>query len=107
MKKPCNKCDHSLEYHGRFYRRYDQKCSDCESNKKYQEYLLRKRKYAKGDIIHDFADLEKYLEDNCFLYWRDKIYHHGWIESLQYHVIKNALQCGNMYKAIRLEKNAE
>lgn len=96
MRKPCTDCEYKIlkntycDYH-----KY------CDKYKKYEEYLESKRQYTEGKQIKNFGILEQCLERDSFVFMRHKIYHAGWIESLQYHTIDVALKKGYFYEAIK------
>lgn len=108
MNKPCNGCRHANHYtYGRkehwSQQPFNSICSECEQMKKYQDSLERRRKYYPGSIIYTFDGLEKSFEDTGFVYFHGKILHRGFIESLQYRVLKSSLAHGCVRTAVRKE----
>lgn len=57
------------------------------------------RKYTKGDVITTIEELDK----QEFIYFNNKIYHHGWWSSWQYRMVVRYLNNGWLYKAIKKE----
>lgn len=53
-------------------------------------------KYTKGDVITTLDE----LDEQEFIYYRDKVYHAGWWKSWQYRMVVNYLKKGYLYKAI-------
>jgi len=76
-------------------------CDDCandeEKLKKYYEGLEKRRKYAKGELIHSFDELLK----QKFVYVHGKIYHIGWVKSWQINMAENYLKRNEVYQAIK------
>lgn len=59
----------------------------------------RKPKYRRGDRITSLDE----LVNQEFVYWNDKITHHGWFGSWQLRMTKMAIERGIIYKAIKKE----
>lgn len=76
------------------------KClQDAEKLKTHFEKLEKKRKYKKGERITSLDELVK----QEFVYWNDKITHHGWFKSWQLRMTEDAIKRGIIYKAIKNE----
>lgn len=63
--------------------------------------MASKRKYQPGDVITSLDD----LEEQEFVYIRHKIYHRGWWQSLQFHLVKRDMDAGHIRKAERVAEN--
>lgn len=50
---------------------------------------MTKRKYCKGDLVVNIAELSNY---NSFLYIDGKVWHAGWWGSLQYSLLQNYIR---------------
>ena len=61
--------------------------------------MASKRKYSPGEVIVSLDELAA----QEFVYIRDKIYHRGWWQSLQFSFIKRSLDAGCIRKAERRE----
>ena len=75
-----------------------QVCPQCERKAAKME---SKRKYKPGKQIKSFDE----LATQKFVYIRDKIYHHGWWQSLQFSYIKRHMDCGYIRKAERVTED--
>lgn len=63
---------------------------------------MRKRKYRPGRLITSLDDLAA----QEFVYWNDKITHHGWVMSWQMHMAQQAIQAGIIRAAERIDTDA-
>ena len=59
------------------------------------------RKYEKGAKITSLDELVK----QDFVYWNDKIWHHGWYLSCQFRMIYWGMLNGRIHYAIRREED--
>ena len=100
MKKPCNGCQHAyaqwpnLKNKGYTPSLWLDECCSCEKIKKYNDYLESRRKYSKGDVITDIAELCRRCDEDKFVYWNNKILHKGFVYSWQLHMIMMSLKQG-------------
>lgn len=105
MKKPCNNCEYALEYKTRKCTRYQphnfEMCRKCEAYQKYEDYLKSKQQYRCGNTLTTMQALEDFISENQFVYIRGKIYHIGWVMSLQYMTIRRYIKSGVVKEAIR------
>lgn len=111
MNKPCNKCEHSMNYKTlKGNKRYSPKlfgntkqfCADCEEYKKYQEYLESKRQYVQGDYITSIDEfVERSRNGESLFYWNNCIRHYGWLCSMQFRCLVNAIQNYHIRAAIK------
>ena len=62
-------------------------------------------KYKPGREIITFEGLRKILEKNQFVYLRNKIYHEGWVLSLQFKYLADLLDNGLIKRAVKISKN--
>ena len=112
MKKPCSDCEYSLKYNTRKRVRYMPKmlceqCRNCEAYKKYTEYRKDQQQYYPGNVISTVGRFEDYIKDNSFVYIHDKIYHIGWVTSLQYMTLRNYINCRVVREAIKKGNETE
>ena len=92
-----------VSYKERLYAQY----TNCEITKeeltekllKHAQTLEKRRKYTKGEKFRSFDE----LMSQKFVYWNGKVYSYGWFASWQAHFIKNYLDKGWFYKAIKKE----
>ena len=107
MKKPCNSCEYALWYSTRKTQSaqpsYKSACKECEKYKQYEQFLESRRKYKQGDLIRSLDVLDHELEKTRFVYMHGKIYHAGWITSLQYRFLRNCVHNNCVYCAVRKE----
>lgn len=103
MRKPCNGCQFALECSTKKATRYypnNRECLGCEKYIAYCEYRKSKQKFHKGKQILTMTEFDKHIPDR-FMYWRHKIQHIGWLTSMQYRSLKNAVESGYIYEAIK------
>lgn len=108
MKKPCTNCSNSFEYKTRqkVVRECDpfkQECLQCDKHKKYLEFRESKRMYTQGHVIESLDEFDHCIAEDSFVYFRDKISHAGWMMSLQYRLIRDAISRGFIRTAIKKE----
>ncbi|MCF7945929.1 MAG: hypothetical protein K9L24_03655, partial [Spirochaetia bacterium] len=60
-------------------------------------------KYLKGDLITTMRELAECLDAGELLYIRHKVYHPGFILSMQYRYLSNMVKHGNVWKAAQIE----
>ena len=102
MKKPCNNCEKSIELHRAkttVHYPNSSDCLKCEKYKAYLEYRKSKQKYFKGEPITTMKEFDEHIPDR-FMYWNNKIYHIGWLMSLQYRLLKQAVENGHICIAL-------
>jgi hypothetical protein len=58
-----------------------------------------RRKYHKGDVITSLDELAK----QEFVYFFDKITHHGWFASWQFNLAMRYIERGVLYYAVKTE----
>ena len=58
MNKPCNKCEKSFEFKGRYFTVQKEECYYCNKIKEHHDYFENKRKYAIGEKIKELKELE-------------------------------------------------
>lgn len=80
-------------------------CKDCMENRKedikiHENKLESRRKYKKGNKILSMDE----FSTSKFVYYGDKIYHEGFIKSMQFRVIEMAISRGMIYQAIKKEE---
>ena len=63
---------------------------------------MTKRKYCKGDLVVNIAELSNY---NGFLYIGNKIWHPGWWGSLQYRHLQQCIRNKDVYFADKIGGN--
>lgn len=103
MKKPCNGCKLSREDKTEKTVNHvpgDIKCLECEQYKKYRQFRESKCTYKKGEQISSITEFEAHIPDR-FMYWNDRVKHCGWLVSLQYRTVQNAIKAGRLYTAIK------
>lgn len=61
------------------------------------------RKYKKGEPI---TNLDEFAKQE-FVIVHNKTYHQGWTQSWQFRMVKNMINSGLIYKAVRIEKEKE
>lgn len=61
------------------------------------------RKYKKGEPITSLDEFAKQV----FVIVRDKTYHHGWTQSWQFRMVKDLVERGEVYKAVKIEKEKQ
>lgn len=64
---------------------------------------MAKRKYRKGKPITSLDELAK----QDFIYFCDKITHHGWFKSWQFRLAQRYIERGMLYYAVRIEMGGE
>lgn len=110
MNKPCNKCELANSYktpkgQTRYYPSMIKRCSyNCESYQKYQEFLDGRRQYQRGEQIksvQEYLDLQQ--KGETLFYWNKAIRHYGWLNSMQFRCIVNAVNAGIIYRAVKKE----
>ena len=60
---------------------------------------MTKRKYCKGDLVVNIAELSNYHE---FLYIGNKIWHPGWWGNLQYKTLNNFIRAKRVWFADKI-----
>lgn len=101
-QNPCRYCACSLVYKGKHGPSWaSDECRKCENIKKHKEYLLKERKYKRGESITDFQE----LMNQTFVYcgFAERPMHIEAVKSWQLRIILDVLQRGKFYKAIRKE----
>lgn len=61
---------------------------------------MTKRKYHKGEPITSLDELAK----QDFIYFCDKITHHGWFKSWQFSLAERYIQRGMLFYAVKNEE---
>ena len=61
------------------------------------------RKYKKGEPITSLDEFEK----QEFVIVHERTYHWGWTQSWQFRMVKRYIDCGVVYKAVKIEKEKE
>ena len=60
---------------------------------------MTKRKYKRGRRIATVAQFEKLVSKGHYIYYRHKPQHHGWMISMQYRSIQQAIKRGLLFIA--------
>lgn len=61
------------------------------------------KRYQKGKRVTNINQ----LEGTEFIYFMDKVYHHGWWGSWQYRLLKTWIERGAIWKAIKIEEDKD
>lgn len=74
-------------------------CDECSPEKieAYEQKLEKRRKYKQGARLQTMEEFDK----SEFVYWHDKIYHKGFIQSMPYRLISRIVHAGQVYFAIK------
>jgi len=59
------------------------------------------RMFCKGPVLTSLDDLSRCTLSGQWIYWNDKPLHPGWIISMQFRTIRDALDMGILSLAIR------
>ena len=69
--------------------------------------MSRPTKYVKGDVFTSMDDLCEWIESGGWVYLQHgmhaKVYHPGWIVSMQFRTVRLWQQRGGVYRAIERE----
>jgi len=60
---------------------------------------VKKNKFKKGHVITGMTELDMCLDANEYIYWHCKPKHPGWLRSMQYQCLKNAVKLGILFTA--------
>jgi len=62
--------------------------------------MPRKTKYRKGELITNWGDLALQLQQNRWVYWGDRPKHPGWLRSMRFQVLDQAINRGDLSEAV-------
>jgi len=109
MKKPCSNCVNAQKINrlkSAVYFPYSIVCLNCDKYKKYLRFRESKRMYEAGKPISSMKEFEEHIHDG-FMFYNHKLQHIGWLISMQYRVLQNAVCNGHIYVAIKKENQNE
>lgn len=98
-QNPCRYCAVSMLYKGGHGPTWTPECRNCEKRKKHQEYLQKKRKFEKGEVITSVEDLLK----QEWVMLGESTRHIEVLKSMPLRVVLMFLNGNKIYKAMRKE----